>query len=77
MVRPSLSSQDSAKSKYKELNIGEPFEIDYFYDTLANLRSDFQFKVSSFILFVFFYIILTFKFLRVDKKTHKNFYCFY
>ncbi len=44
MVRPSSSSQET-KSKSKELIIGESVEIEFFYETLASLRTDFQFRV--------------------------------
>lgn len=52
MIRPSIGSQDP-KSKTKELIIGEPFEIEFFYETLASLRSDFQFRVSASCSFLF------------------------
>ena len=45
MVRPSLNRQDSSSKQSKDLIIGEAFGIDFFYETLANLRSDFQFRV--------------------------------
>ena len=41
MVR---SQHDSKSSTSKELNIGEAFEIDYFYETLASLKADLTFK---------------------------------
>jgi hypothetical protein len=41
MVREKL--QDTKKPK--ELVIGEPFEIDFFYETLASLKADLAFKV--------------------------------
>lgn len=42
MVRYSQGQESSNK---KQLVIGEPFEIDYFYETLASLKSELQFKV--------------------------------
>ena len=50
MVRPSSSSQQESKSKSKELIFGEPIEIEFFYETLASLQSDFQFRVCLFFL---------------------------
>jgi hypothetical protein len=51
MVRPSSSSQET-KSKSKELIFGEPVEIEFFYETLASLRTDFQFRVWNLLLYL-------------------------
>ena len=37
-------SKQSNNFSYKELVIGETFEVDYFYETLANLKAELTFK---------------------------------
>lgn len=52
MVRNSEQSNKSSgglsiyTSSGKELILGEPFEIDYFYETLANLKAELSFKMG-------------------------------
>ena len=40
----SKQSNSSSSFSHKELVLGEPFEVDYFYDTLANLKAELTFK---------------------------------
>jgi ubiquitin C-terminal hydrolase len=40
------NSSSSNFSNYKELVIGEPFENEFFYETLANLKAELTFKTG-------------------------------
>lgn len=45
MVRPSTS--DSQQKRSKDLVIGEPFDIEYFYDILSTLKTDLATRVRN------------------------------